>query len=379
MNIRRANPSPRAVLTLGLLALTPLTTRATTLIGVGAGPAGSSIDGAGGRTNIDRLQYRHLPAGTYSIDDFSFHGVSINGTVQPFLSTEASGIFTPIWAGGVGGAVLGANTVTYTPGSQQFTLSAPTKIYSGFTMTADAVGFAGGGTTAHHGSVLTPTVGSPMPAFGHPTLGRTYSTGLSVTGLTTVTSAQLGAGADIANASAQDTPGQDRLNVELLFANFAPGTYRVSDWELNVLDHTQSGTITPMLLTRTGTAYTTLWIGDALDPSANGAQSYALDATITLSVATEVYAGFFTQGGGSGIIALDGANTGGNASGADHDNSFTAPASIGEDLGAFSNPGLHRTYAFAINVLPIPEPAGITLLALAGIAHLFRRRRGAAA
>ncbi len=379
MSIRLINQSSGAVLTLGLLALVPpTTTKAATLIGAGAEHAGGSLDGAGGRTNIDRSRYRYLPAGTYSVNEFNFHGVSADGTVQPFLSALTStNAFTPVWAGSAGTATLGTNTVIYTPGSQQFTLTEPVKIYSGFSMSGNAVGFAGGGNTAHNGTPLTPTVGTEMFFPSNPTLGRTYSSGLNVTSLTTVTSAQLGSGSGVAAAGEPDTPGQDRLNVNLLFANFAPGTYSVSDWELNVRDHTEPGTITPMLLTRTGSTYTTLWVGDALDPTADGAQSHAVGSTITLSVATEIYAGFFTQGGGAGIIALDATPTGA-AGGTDHSNSFMVPTGIGETLDGISHPGLNRTYAFAINVQPIPEPAGVTLLALAGIGALARRRRGAA-
>ncbi len=353
-------------------------TEAASLIGAGAIAGGTLQDSAGGRTNVDR-NFRYLPAGTYHVNDFNFNGVTTDGTVQPFLSSSTVPLstYTPVWTGSAGSAAIGTNTVTYTPGSQQFTLAVPTRIYSGFAMTANAVGFATGGATDHNGApALTPVVGTALPTFSNLNLGRTYSSGLNVTNANPLTSGRVGAGAGILSAGQQDTPGQDRLNVDLLFITLSAGTYRVSDWELNVFDNAQPGTITPMLLTRSSTNYTTLWLGSALDPSANGAQSVAENGFFTLTDTTEVYAGFFTQGGGSGLIALDSSNAGaGNLSLTDHDTAFTAPAGLGEAVGGISNPALARTYAFGINTVLIPEPGSLGLLALGGLAALVRRRK----
>lgn len=351
-------------------------TQAATLVGAGAAAGGTLADSAGGRTNVDRT-FKYLPAGTYNVNDFNFNGVSTVGTVQPFLSTLGGTQFTPVWAGSAGAAVTGTNTVTYTPGSQQFTLAVPMRIYSGFAMTGTAVGYANGGVTDHNGApALTPTVGTALPTFSNPNLGRTYSAGINVTSANPLTSGRAGAGAGIASALQQDTPGSERLNVDLLFLTLTPGTYRVSNWELNVFDHTQGGTITPMLLTRGPSSYTTLWLGADLDPTANGAQTVSESGVFTLNATTEIYAGFFTKGGGSGIIALDSTNAGaGNFSLTDHDSSFTAPVATGETVGAFSNAGLARTYAFGINVVPVPEPGSFGLLALGGLAVLAYRRK----
>ena len=210
--------------------------------------------------------------------------------------------------------------------------------------------------------------------FSNNNLGRTYSSGINVTDANPLTAAGVGAGSGINGALAQDTPGQDRLNVDLLFSTLAAGTYSVSDWSLNVRDNAQGGTITPMLLIGAPGNYTTLWVGSAFDPSSNGAQTVSESGSFTLAATTEVYAGFFTQGGGSGIIALDSNNSGaGNFSLTDHDTAFTAPAGIGESVTGISNPALGRTYAFEINV--VPEPSTFGLLGLAGIALITRRRR----
>lgn len=132
--------------------------QAATLIGSGTCAQGALADGAGGRTSVD-LASKYLPAGTYNVDEFNFWGVNTNGTVQPFLSTgTATPQYTPVWAGTADGAVTGTNTVSYTPGAQQFTLTAPTRIYSGFAMSNNAVGYASGGSTGHNGTALTPVV-----------------------------------------------------------------------------------------------------------------------------------------------------------------------------------------------------------------------------
>jgi hypothetical protein len=101
-----------------------------------------------------------------------------------------------------------------------------------------------------------------------------------------------------------------------------------------------------------------------------------------MELSTTLPEGFFTQGGGSGLIALDSSNAGaGNLRLTDHDTAFTAPAGINQSFpltGAaplgFSNPALARTYAFGINTVLIPEPGSLGLLVLGGLAALIRHR-----
>ena len=149
----------------------------------------------------------------------------------------------------------------------------------------------------------------------------------------------------------RDNTGGERLNVDrTTFATLDAGTYTVNDFRLNVFDHTQGGTVTPMLLTGSPGSYTTLWVGSALDPTANGEQTAAEGSSFTLSATTNVYAGFFTAGLGSGIMSLDINNSGVGNSVTDHDSNYTAPTGPGQTVDGFSNPGLPRTYAFEINV-----------------------------
>jgi hypothetical protein len=173
------------------------------------------------------------------------------------------------------------------------------------------------------------------------------------------TGGMIGPGSDITSAGQQDTPNQERLNVDrTVYTNLADGTYNVDDFRLNVFDHNQGGTITPMLLSGAPSSYTTLWVGSAFDPTSIGDQTVPESGSFTLAVATDVYAGFFTAGSGSGIIALDQNNVGSGNSQTDHDTAFTAPTGPGETVTDFSNPNLSRTYAFEINV---SDTAGVSI------------------
>ncbi len=191
----------------------------------------------------------------------------------------------------------------------------------------------------------------------------------------------IGPGSGITDATDQDTPGEDRLNVDrTTFVTLVAGTYSVDDWRLNVHTHSEGGTITPMLLSGTPANYTTVWVGSAFDPDSDGVQTVAASGTFTLAVSTDIYAGFFTSGLGSGIIGLDGNNSGSGTSITDHDNNgFNAPTGAGqtvESLNGFSHAGnLTRTYAFEINVSEVPEPSSVALLGLGGLALALRRRR----
>ena len=190
---------------------------------------------------------------------------------------------------------------------------------------------------------------------------------------------QIGAGADLAGAVSSDSAGEDRLNVALTspagndFVNLAAGTYNVVDFQLNVNDHT-AGTVAPMLLSGSAGNFTTLWVGGDIDPASNG----ILDTdytpgtqTITLAVATDVYAGIFTQNQGSAIPLIN--LSVGTIS---HDNNgFTAPTGPGDTVDGFSHSTLGRAYAFEINVESVPEPSTTALLGLGGLALILRRRK----
>ena len=166
---------------------------------------------------------------------------------------------------------------------------------------------------------------------------------------------QIGPGADLGGTPNNDTANQERLNVDRTdTAVLAAGTYDVLDFQLNVSDADtgdgNAGTITPMLLMGSPGSYTTLWVGDAFDPTVTGQQTAATYAsgveTFTVGTPGEVFAGLFTGNNGSAVPVLT--TTTGTT---DHDgNGFTAPTGAGDTVDGFSHVGLGRAYAFEINV-----------------------------
>ena len=161
----------------------------------------------------------------------------------------------------------------------------------------------------------------------------------------------IGPGSGITDAREQDTPFQERLNVDRTFTTLGPGKYFVSDWKLNV--HTPGGMVTPMLVRGFPPTYTAVWVGSPFNPSAGGVLTVPESGNFTLTGVTDIYAGFFTSGSGSGIIAIDANNSGSGSSQTDHDNSPSPPSAAGDPVGGFSHASLGRTYAFEISVAPL--------------------------
>jgi len=162
----------------------------------------------------------------------------------------------------------------------------------------------------------------------------------------------IGPGADITEAIQNDIADQERLNIDRTFTTLNPGTYNVTDWQLNVvMSNSGTGEVTPMLLTGTPPSYSILWLGSAFDPDVDGIQTVPETGSFTLEAPTDIYAGFFTTNLGSEIIGTDADNSGTGFSSTDHTNSFIAPTEVDETIDNFSHAGLGRTYAFEINVV----------------------------
>ncbi|MFT5413461.1 MAG: hypothetical protein ACI9NC_006215, partial [Verrucomicrobiales bacterium] len=174
----------------------------------------------------------------------------------------------------------------------------------------------------------------------------------------------IGPGADITEATENDTLNQERLNVDRTFTTLAAGTYNVTDWELNVaMSSAGTGDVTPMLLTGTPPSYSILWLGTAFDPEVDGIQTVPETGDFTLETPTDIYAGFFTTNLGSEIIGTDADNSGSGFSSTDHDNEFVMPAEVGGTVADFGHADLGRTYAFEINVVQgSQEEARITAI-----------------
>ncbi|MCF6226866.1 MAG: discoidin domain-containing protein [Xanthomonadales bacterium] len=161
----------------------------------------------------------------------------------------------------------------------------------------------------------------------------------------------IGPGSDITDATSTDTYGQQRLIVDRAAINLEAGSYDVTNFSLFVASASGTKTITPMLLTGSPSSYTTLWVGEAYDPTiSNTIQDVPQTTSFSLAAATEVYAGFFTSVTGSDIIYLNVNNSGTGNSVTDYDVTFTAPTGVGETVENFSSMGHSRTYAFSIDV-----------------------------
>lgn len=192
-----------------------------------------------------------------------------------------------------------------------------------------------------------------LKPFTAPALAAVFGLAMSLSPTAHAAVVQVGPGADLAGATSGDTAGTDRLNVSQTTFELKAGTYDVLDFQLNVKDHTNgiagAGEITPMLLTGAPSNYTTLWVGDAFDPTSNGVQTAASytpgSETFTLGSASSVFAGFFTENQGSRVIQY--ANGVGLTS---HDNSFSGPTGSGQNVSGFSNANLPRSYAFEVNI-----------------------------
>lgn len=193
----------------------------------------------------------------------------------------------------------------------------------------------------------------------------------------------IGAGTGI-TLEVVDTPdGGPRINVDESYAvTLGAGPYQAVSFSFAA---GQDGDAIPFLATLTGNnpdEYEIIALGNQVDISGapvtqtvpfGGADTFTLDASTT------VFAGFTNSAASPhNPIYLDN----GTAETTDHDNAIEAAlTSVGQLVGSpanpMSHPNLGRTYAFSIDVQPIPEPASFTLLVfgLSLMAVTLRRRR----
>ena len=201
--------------------------------------------------------------------------------------------------------------------------------------------------------------------------------------------ASVGAGTGILgleNANnAVDTPSdgendQSRINIDDSFTvMLGPGEYTVPTWSFHA---GQTGSAIPFLAVETAPdVYQLLSAGDQVDV---GGGDLDVDMTVpfggpnfTLDAETQVFAGVVNPP----AIGMQNPIYTNLASGStvDHDNNNNGGVQAAIDTGVaegFGHANLGRSYAFSIDVNPVPEPtATYPLLVLLGIAGLSLRRR----
>ena len=202
--------------------------------------------------------------------------------------------------------------------------------------------------------------------------------GLTVVGMTGAAEAVLiGAGTAIPNDES-DTAG-GRINVDQGSpATLQPGVYIATAFQFDAL---VAGTVTPFLATGGGanSQYTVIALSNEI-PVPNPGQDQSAPFTgsniFTITTPTQVFGGIASST--QNPIALDN----GTPANTDHEGGGQAATSylvtLGGNVppdGTFSNANLGRTYAFAINVELVPEPAALSVGLLGGLGLLARRRR----
>lgn len=170
------------------IAFVGSTQAAITQVGAGSGITATGFDDAGAaRWNLDRTSGAVLTAGTYDVVDFEYLAGTTQGDVQPFLAIETgTDVFTYIWVGGTAQSTAGAGVknVSFTAGTEQFTLGSDATVLAGYNVSDAVIAYAAGGPTAHHHTPdWDPTVGSTMSGIWKPILPRTYAFEINVSSI----------------------------------------------------------------------------------------------------------------------------------------------------------------------------------------------------
>jgi hypothetical protein len=151
------------------------------VIGIGADHAGSGVDSAGSRMNIEKFDdtFPTLPAGTYDVTEFEYSNSVDTSEIQPFLVVNTGGDseYSVIWIGPTEEAPGDDDIVTtpYALGSQQFTLADPAEVYAGFNAAGPNVKFGAGLTDHANPANFEIELESEIFEFGHANLGRSYA------------------------------------------------------------------------------------------------------------------------------------------------------------------------------------------------------------
>jgi hypothetical protein len=166
-------------------------TAAATLIGPGADiPGADDTNSEGARLNIDQENFMNLAPATYNVLDVAFNfqldSENTANYVRPFLAVETgTNQYQTLWAGDrISPTADGIQTTAYLPGTEQFTLTAPTEVLAGFWHSDNVVLFNDVATYYAHDNVgvIEPTgAGQTLDNFTHPNLhNRTYAFEINV-------------------------------------------------------------------------------------------------------------------------------------------------------------------------------------------------------
>lgn len=206
-----------------------------------------------------------------------------------------------------------------------------------------------------------------------------------------VGAATIGAGIgilDLAGANNTfDTPSdgttdQSRQNLDQTFTvTLQPGVYQASSWSFRA---GQTGSVTPYVARATGPdSYIVLAAGSLVDVAANDLDvdmtvAFGGTDTFTLDAPTEIFGGIVNPkvAGSQNPVYTNLAS----GSTVDHDNNADgnlSEAIVGGTIDGFGHANLGRSYAFSIEIDPIPEPSPLLLAAVAalGAGVVVRRRR----